>query len=39
MAFSFFKKSEKPKKEEAHSGPRYYELLVKNIVQETKDAI
>jgi ring-1,2-phenylacetyl-CoA epoxidase subunit PaaE len=39
MAFSFFKKSEKPKKEEAHSGPRYYELQVKNIVQETKDAI
>ncbi|HEX6222785.1 MAG TPA: ferredoxin--NADP reductase [Chryseolinea sp.] len=40
MAFSFFKKSEKPKKEETHtSGPRYYDLLVKNIVQETKDAI
>ena len=40
MAFSFFKKSEKPKKEETHSsGPRYYELNVKNIVQETKDSI
>ena len=40
MAFSFFKKSEKPKKEETHSsGPKYYDLLVKNIVQETKDAI
>ena len=40
MAFSFFKKSEKPKKEEIHSsGPKYYDLLVKNIVQETKDAI
>lgn len=39
MAFSFFKKSEKPKKEETHSGPRYYELKVKNIVQETRDAI
>jgi len=42
MAFSFFKKSEK--KEEvkpapAHSGPQYYDLTVKAIVQETKDAI
>jgi len=37
MAFSFFKKSEK--KEEIHSGPHYYDLKVKNIVQETKDAI
>lgn len=39
MAFSFFKKSEKPKKEETHSGPKYYDLHVKNIVNETKDAI
>jgi ring-1,2-phenylacetyl-CoA epoxidase subunit PaaE len=39
MAFSFFKKSEKPKNEEPHSGPRYYDLRVKNIIQETKDAI
>lgn len=40
MAFSFFKKSDKPeKKEEVHSGPKYYELTVKNVVQETKDAI
>src|SRR5688500_268415 len=43
MAFSFFKKSEKPKKEETHSsgssGPKYYDLMVKNIVQETKDAL
>lgn len=40
MAFSFFKKkSEKPAKEETHSGPKYYDLRVKNIVQETKDAI
>jgi ring-1,2-phenylacetyl-CoA epoxidase subunit PaaE len=39
MAFSFFKKSDKAKKEETHSGPRYYDLLVKNIVLETKDAI
>lgn len=37
MAFSFFKKSEK--KEEAHSGPRYFDLKVKQIIQETKDAI
>ena len=39
MAFSFFKKSEKPKKEETHAGPRYFDLRIKNIVQETKDAI
>lgn len=39
MAFSFFKKSEKPKKEETHSGPKYYDLRVKDIIQETKDAI
>lgn len=40
MAFSFFKKSEKPaKSEEAHSGPKYYDLRVKNIIHETKDAI
>jgi ring-1,2-phenylacetyl-CoA epoxidase subunit PaaE len=37
MAFGFFKKSEK--KEETHSGPKYYDLKVKNIIQETKDAI
>ena len=39
MAFGFFKKSDKSKKEEAHSGPRYFELTVKEIVQETKDSI
>jgi ring-1,2-phenylacetyl-CoA epoxidase subunit PaaE len=42
MAFSFFKKSDKtpPKeKEENHSGPRYYDLTVKNVIQETNDAI
>jgi ring-1,2-phenylacetyl-CoA epoxidase subunit PaaE len=40
MAFSFFKKSEKPaKKEESHSGPKYYDLKVKQIVHETKDAV
>lgn len=36
MAFGLFKKSEK--KEEAH-GPRYYDLKVKEIIHETKDAI
>jgi ring-1,2-phenylacetyl-CoA epoxidase subunit PaaE len=40
MAFSFFKKSDKgEKKEENHSGPRYYDLTVKDVIQETKDAI
>jgi ring-1,2-phenylacetyl-CoA epoxidase subunit PaaE len=37
MAFSFFKKSEK--KEPVHNGPHYFDLKVKNIIQETKDAI
>lgn len=40
MAFSFFKKSDKSaKKEETHSGPKYFDLKVKDIVQETKDTI
>src|SRR5688572_6744233 len=39
MAFSFFKKSDKSKKEEPQSGPKYFDLRVKNIIQETKDAI
>ena len=40
MAFSFFKKSDKsPKKEESHSGPRYYDLTVKEVVNETADSI
>lgn len=40
MAFNFFKKPEKSvKKEEIHSGPRYYDLSVKSIVKETKDTI
>lgn len=40
MAFSFFKKSDKPeKKEESHSGPRYHDLTVKSVVNETRDAI
>ena len=37
MAFKLFKKSEK--KEEAHTGPHYYDLNVKKIVQETRDSI
>lgn len=40
MAFSFFRKSSKtPSKEEVHSGPRYYDLVVKDIVKETHDTI
>jgi len=41
MAFSFFKKSDKKdeKREETHSGPRYFDLKVKQIIPETKDAI
>lgn len=40
MAFSFFKKSDKTaKKEETHSGPKYFDLTVKEIVQETRDTI
>lgn len=37
MAFSFFKKSEK--KEPVHSGPHYYDLKVKEVIRETRDAI
>lgn len=37
MAFGLFKKKEE-KKEESH-GPHYYDLTVKNIINETKDAI
>ena len=40
MAFSFFKKSDKSeKKETPHSGPKYFDLTVKKVVQETKDTI
>jgi ring-1,2-phenylacetyl-CoA epoxidase subunit PaaE len=40
MAFSFFKKSDKAeRKEETHSGPKYFDLTVKDIVQETRDTI
>lgn len=38
MAFGFFKKEEK-KAEPQGSGPHYYDLTVKGIVKETKDAI
>lgn len=38
MAFGLFKKSEK-KEEPVNHGPHYYDLKVKQIVQETKDAI
>src|SRR5258707_10094901 len=37
MAFGLFKKSEK--KQEVSAGPHYFELTVKDIVQETKDSI
>jgi ring-1,2-phenylacetyl-CoA epoxidase subunit PaaE len=37
MAFGIFKKSEK--KEETHTGPRYYDLKVKQVIQETRDTI
>ncbi|MEX1240954.1 MAG: ferredoxin--NADP reductase [Cyclobacteriaceae bacterium] len=40
MAFNFFKKSDKTvKKEETHSGSRYRDLIVKEIVEETRDTI
>ena len=40
MAFSFFKKlTSREQKQESHSGPHYYDLKVKQIVQETRDAI
>lgn len=42
MVFNLFKKSKpntEPKKEEPHSGPRYFELTVKEIIQETRDTI
>jgi len=37
MAFGLFKKNEK--KEDAHSGPRYYDLKVKDIVHETRETV
>jgi ring-1,2-phenylacetyl-CoA epoxidase subunit PaaE len=40
MAFSFFKKSDKPaKKEDSPSGSKYRDLTVKDIIQETKDTV
>ncbi|MGE0771677.1 MAG: 2Fe-2S iron-sulfur cluster-binding protein [Cyclobacteriaceae bacterium] len=39
MAFSFFKKSDKKEEVKQGSGPHYYQLRVKQIVRETKDAI
>ena len=37
MAFGLFKKG--VKNEEPHSGPKYYDLIVKDIIHETRDAI
>ena len=39
MAFSFFKKGDKKEETPQNSGPHYYDLKVKNIVNETKEAI
>jgi len=40
MAFGFFKKSDKKKEESSvMNGPHYFDLRVKEIVKETKDAI
>ena len=47
MAFSFFKKSDKKsdnsdkpvKKEETHAGPKYFDLVVKEVVKETHDTV
>ncbi|MBS1681855.1 MAG: ferredoxin--NADP reductase [Bacteroidetes bacterium] len=38
MAFGLFKKTEK-KQEPASAGPHYYQLTVKKIIEETKDAV
>ncbi len=40
MAFSLFKRSAKKQEpQETHSGPHYHQLKVRQIIQETKDAI
>jgi ring-1,2-phenylacetyl-CoA epoxidase subunit PaaE len=39
MAFNLFKKSEKKSVPPVNSGPHYFDLKVKSIIQETKDAI
>lgn len=39
MAFGLFKKSGKKAESQPHSGPKYYDLVVKEIIHETRDAI
>ncbi len=39
MAFGLFKRSEKKEEKPLHNGPHYHDLKVKEIIQETKDAI
>ncbi len=39
MAFGLFKKSEKKQETPVNQGPHYFDLKVKSIIQETKDAI
>ncbi len=39
MAFGLFKKSEKKEETPVNQGPHYFDLKVKSIIQETKDAI
>ena len=39
MAFNFLKKGDKEKKEESKSPQHYFDLVVKDIVHETKDSI
>jgi len=39
MAFGLFKKKESAAKPESTHGPHYFDLTVKNIINETKDAI
>lgn len=39
MAFGLFKKKESAGKKEESHGPHYFDLAVKNIINETKDAI
>lgn len=40
MAFGFFKKSDRTEnKQEVHSGPRYFDLRVKEVIHETSEAI
>ncbi len=39
MAFSLFNRNTKKDEKPTHNGPHYHELKVKDIIQETKDAI